>query len=159
MIPHSAGTVDVLSRVEAAASGLSRFYTGRPCKSGHFSERFVSNRQCVVCNALKARQRERLRSAREPSFRMYRNTLRRTGMALRGRASPTEALGCTHAELRDHITFRFGSGMSWDRYRQWEVDHIRPLSSARTLGELIALCHFSNLQPLWRTDNLRKGGA
>jgi hypothetical protein len=90
---------------------------------------------------------------------MYRNVLRRTGMALRGRASPAEAVGCAHPELRDHLAAQFRIGMHWGRYRQWEVDHIKPLSSARTLGELIALCHFSNLQPLWRSENLRKGGA
>jgi hypothetical protein len=90
---------------------------------------------------------------------MHRNTLRRTGMALRGRASPIETLGCDHPELRDYIAALFRVGMSWERYRQWEVDHIEPLSSARTLSELIALCHFSNLQPLWRGENLRKGGA
>ncbi|MGY3694010.1 hypothetical protein ACVIGA_004090 [Bradyrhizobium sp. USDA 3240] len=80
-------------------------------------------------------------------------------MALSGRASPTSAVGCDHPELRDHIAGQFRTGMSWEKYRQWEVDHVRPLSSARTLSELIALCHFSNLQPLWRSENLRKGGA
>lgn len=80
-------------------------------------------------------------------------------MALKGRASPVNAVGCDHPELRDHIASQFRTGMYWESYRQWEVDHIRPLSSARTLYELIALCHFSNLQPLWRNENLRKGGA
>lgn len=159
MILHSAGTSIVLSRTEAAASSRSRFYTGQPCKAGHFSDRFVSNRQCVSCNAIKARQREAVRGFKDPSFRMYRNTLRRTGMALRGRASPVTAVGCDHPELRGHIAGQFRTGMCWEKYRQWEVDHVRPLSSARTLSELIALCHFSNLQPLWRSENLRKGGA
>lgn len=148
-----------MTRAEAAVCGLSRFYTGEPCKSGHRTERFVSNRQCVACNALAARQRERLRAFRDPSFRMYRNTLRRTGMALRGRASPAHTLGCDHPVLRDHIASQFRTGMSWDGYRQWEVDHVRPLSAARKLSELIELCHYSNLQPLWRSENLRKGGA
>jgi hypothetical protein len=156
---QNAGTFMVLSRSEAAESGLSRFYTGTPCREGHRSERYVSNRQCVACNAAKARHREQLRCVRDPSFRMYRNVLRRTGMALRGRASPANAVGCDHAELRDHIAARFRTGMCWERYRQWEVDHVRPLSSARTLSELIVLCRYSNLQPLWRSENLRKGGA
>jgi hypothetical protein len=139
--------------------GLSRFYTGEPCKQGHSVERYTSNRQCITCNAVRARQRERLRGFREPSFRMYRSALRRTGMALRGHASPAGAVGCDHPALRDHIAAQFRAGMCWERYRQWEVDHIKPLSSARTLSELIALCHYSNLQPLWRSENLRKGGA
>lgn len=159
MMLQSVSTFRVLSRIEAADSGLFRFYTGTPCREGHRSERYVSNRQCVACNAAKARQRDQLRGVRDPSFRMYRSTLRRAGMALRGRASPANAVGCGHPELRDHIARQFRTGMCWDRYRQWEVDHVRPLSSARTLSELVSLCHYSNLQPLWRSENLRKGGA
>lgn len=30
----------------------------------------------------------------------------------------------------------------------WDLDHIIPLSSVNTESELIALCHFSNIQPL-----------
>lgn len=90
---------------------------------------------------------------------MYRNVLRRTGMALKGRASPVEALACDHQELRNYMAARLREGMTWERYRQWEVDHIRPLSAAGSLTELIKLCHFRNLQPLWRSENLRKGGA
>ena len=91
---QNAGTLVVLSRVEAAECGLSCFYTGEPCKEGHRAKRYVGNRQCVACNTAKARQREALRGARDPSYRMYRNTLRRTGMALRGRASPSISVGC-----------------------------------------------------------------
>lgn len=156
---HSTSTPIVLSRTEAALSGLSRFYTGAVCKGGHRAERYVSNRQCVSCNARSARQREHARGHREPSFRMYRNTLRRTGMALRGLVSPALAVGCDHPELRDHIASQFRPGMTWERYRQWEVDHIDPLALARCMDDLIQRCHYTNLQPLWRRDNRMKGGA
>jgi hypothetical protein len=63
------------------------------------------------------------------------------------------------AKVGAPVAAQFRAGMRWELYRQWEVDHIMPLSSARTPIELIALCHYSNLQPLWRSDNLRKGGA
>lgn len=156
---HSVSTPAVLGRKEAAASGLSRFYTGQSCREGHRAERFVGNRQCVVCNAQQARNRELQRGSRDPSFRMYRNTLRRTGMALGGRASPSYTLGCNHSKLRDHIAAQFRVGMSWDSYRQWEVDHIIPLALARDLDHLIQLCYYTNLQPLWRRENRIKGGA
>ncbi len=159
MLLHNAGTAIVLSKNGAAMSGLSRFYTGKTCRQGHLAERYVSNGQCVICNAQKARRRERLRGLQDPSFRMFRNTLRRTGMALRGRASPVEALSCNHAELREHIAAKFRRGMTWSRYRQWEVDHIEPLSSAQSEEQLLELCHYTNLQPLWRRENRIKGGA
>jgi hypothetical protein len=49
--------------------------------------------------------------------------------------------------------------MSWDNYGYygWHIDHIIPLSSAKTKEEIYKLCHFKNLQPLWWTDNLSKG--
>lgn len=159
MVLQSAGTPIVLSRIEAAASGLSRFCTGELCRKGHRAERYVSNRQCVVCNAEKARERELLRGCQDPSFRMYRNTLRRTGMALRGRASPVAAVGCSHPKLSDHIARQFRPGMSWGKYRQWEVDHIVPLGAAASLEDLIQLCHYTNLQPLWKRENRAKGAA
>ena len=51
--------VQPISRAEAAQCGLSRFYTGKSCRAGHVAERYVGNRQCVVCNAEKTRLRER----------------------------------------------------------------------------------------------------
>jgi hypothetical protein len=156
---QNAGTYNVLSRAEAAASGLSRFYTGRECRSGHAAERFVSNRQCVACNAVYTRQRERLRSFADPTYRVFRNVLRRTGQALRGKASPSHGLGCDRECLTRHIERQFRVGMSWHCYRQWEVDHVIPLSAAASLDRLLDLCHYSNLQPLWRRENQMKGGA
>ena len=38
-----------------------------------------------------------------------------------------------------------------------EADHIKPLSLATTEDEVIRLCHYKNLQPLWKIDNLKKG--
>lgn len=148
-----------VSRVEAAQRGLLRFYTGRPCKAGHVAERYVGNKHCVVCNGEKARLRERLRAEADPSYRMYRSVLRRSQQALLGRYKPALALGCGHAILRDHLWRQFTEGMAWERYGQWEVDHIQPLSAARSLPEAVRLCHFSNLQPLWKRENQLKGGA
>lgn len=38
-----------ISMTAARAVGLIRYFTGKPCKNGHVSERFVGNRQCVEC--------------------------------------------------------------------------------------------------------------
>jgi len=68
-------------------------------------------------------------------------------------------LGCSIIEAKKHIELKFKVGMSWDNYnfRVWHIDHIIPLSSAKSEEELKKLCHYTNLQPLWALENLIKG--
>lgn len=46
--------------------------------------------------------------------------------------------------------------MTWDNYGEWQLDHIAPLSTAKTIEDVEMLCHYTNLQPLWAKDNLDK---
>jgi hypothetical protein len=39
----------IISRQAAADSGKNRFFTGKPCRKGHTSERYVTNGCCVAC--------------------------------------------------------------------------------------------------------------
>ena len=39
----------------------------------------------------------------------------------------------------------------------WHIDHKIPISSPKTEEEIYKLNHYTNLQPLWRDDNLIKG--
>ncbi|MCR4319756.1 MAG: hypothetical protein NUV74_05395 [Candidatus Brocadiaceae bacterium] len=39
----------LISRDEAKAAGLKRYFTGGPCKHGHVAERYVSSRACAEC--------------------------------------------------------------------------------------------------------------
>jgi hypothetical protein len=72
------------------------------------------------------------------------------------RGSIFKYLGCDIHTLRTHLEIQFKDNMSWDNYGEWHVDHIIPLSSAKNEEELIKLCHYTNLQPLWAIDNLKK---
>jgi len=68
-------------------------------------------------------------------------------------------IGCSPNFLKNYIEKQFTDGMSWENYGLygWHVDHIIPLSSAKTEEEVYELCHYTNLQPLWAEDNLKKG--
>lgn len=67
-------------------------------------------------------------------------------------------LGADYKTVMQYIDFKFTFGMSWDKVgKEIHIDHIIPLSSAKTKKQLIRLCHYTNLQPLWAKDNLRKG--
>jgi hypothetical protein len=47
--------------------------------------------------------------------------------------------------------------MNWSNRNLWHIDHIIPLASAKTEEEMIKLCHYTNLQPLWAIENMSKG--
>jgi len=69
-----------------------------------------------------------------------------------------EIIGCTPTFLKEYLESKFIEGMSWENHglRGWHIDHIVPLSSAKTEDEIYKLCHYTNLQPLWAKDNLKK---
>ncbi len=65
-------------------------------------------------------------------------------------------IGCSQEDLVAHIESQFEDGMSWENYGQWHVDHIVPFAVAESEEDVARLCHYTNLQPLWAVDNLRK---
>jgi hypothetical protein len=66
-------------------------------------------------------------------------------------------LGCTIIEFIEYIQSKFTEGMNIENHGKWHLDHIIPLASATTEEEVIRLNHYTNFQPLWAEDNLRKG--
>ena len=68
-----------------------------------------------------------------------------------------DIIGCSPIELKSHIESKFVDGMCWENHGEWHIDHIVPLSTGKTLEEVYKLNHYSNLQPLWKIDNLKKG--
>lgn len=76
------------------------------------------------------------------------------------KGSSLELLGCTIDFFKKYISSKFQVGMSWDNYGVygWHVDHIIPCSSFNLLDESQQkkCFHYTNLQPLWAADNLRK---
>lgn len=66
-------------------------------------------------------------------------------------------LGCSLDQLIEHLENLFVPGMTWENHGDWHIDHIMPLSSAKSPQNLYDLCHYKNLQPLWKIDNISKG--
>ena len=40
---------EIISRAEAIAIGYKRYFTGKPCKHGHVSERYTNSKHCIEC--------------------------------------------------------------------------------------------------------------
>jgi len=102
------------------------------------------------------------RKKNDPVFRLVTNMRSRiwkyTGLMSITKTNKTfDIVGCTPEFLKEHLEKQFIDGMTWENQGVWHIDHMIPLSSAKTEEELYKLCHYSNLQPLWAEDNLRKG--
>lgn len=107
------------------------------------------------------REYERNKRKTDVIFCLYRNTKSSIGTSLkRGgytkKSRTYEILGCSYKDFKTYIELKFESWMTWDNkglYNGqlnygWDLDHIIPLSSAKTEEDLIKLFHYSNVQPL-----------
>ena len=65
-------------------------------------------------------------------------------------------LGCSYDVFKDYLENKFTIGMTWENQGKWHLDHIYPVSLAKDEEELIKLNHYTNFQPLWAIDNIRK---
>lgn len=108
------------------------------------------------------REYERNRRASDPLYRVKRNlrvslyqAVKRTKSSYR---PMKQKLGIDISGLKSYLESKFQSGMSWDNYGQWHIDHIKPLCSfnLKNKSEYLAATHYTNLQPLWAKDNQRK---
>jgi hypothetical protein len=89
-----------------------------------------------------------------------RNRLRQALKGISKSKSTMELLGVPHMDfLKTWIECKFKEGMTWENRHLWHIDHIKPCSSFDlTKPEEQAKCfHYTNLQPLWASENLSKG--
>ncbi len=72
-------------------------------------------------------------------------------------------VGCSKEELIKHLESQFKDGMSWENWslNGWHIDHIRPCSSfdLSDPAQVKECFHYSNLQPLWAIENLKKSDS
>jgi hypothetical protein len=85
---------------------------------------------------------------------VLKSQLRRFGKKKEGRT--IDLLGYSAEMLKLHIQSLFTEGMSWENHGEWEIDHIKPVSSFDKDTPSSVVNALSNLQPLWRTENRTK---
>lgn len=115
------------------------------------------------------REYERKRTEIDPLYKLT-NRVRKTiskaliNKKIKKNSRSQVILGCTFEEFKRHIESNFEPWMNWDNYgnpkdgvyeinKTWDIDHIIPLSSAKTEDDIIRLNHYSNLQPLCSYQN------
>lgn len=69
-----------------------------------------------------------------------------------------DILGCTIFKLREHLLSKCPEGVTIEDFGQfgYHIDHIVPISLAKTEDDVLRLNHYTNLQPLWWKDNILK---
>jgi hypothetical protein len=156
---------------ERSRASCRRHYQANPGKCMELNKKWVANNyernkelQSQYRQTHKKERRAWESTKRQHHFNSWLadSLRRRFNIALKKNCkvgSAVRDLGCSIDELKAYIQSKFLPGMTWDNrgLRGWHIDHIVPLSSAKTPQELIVLCHYSNLQPLWAYDNLSKG--
>lgn len=109
-------------------------------------------------NKDKTNKRVMLKYNTDILFKLSHNLRRRINQYLIKKNKRTlEIVGCSSLFLKEYLEKQFTEGMSWELMgKHIHIDHIIPLSSAITEEEVYKLCHYTNLQPLWAKDNLKK---
>ena len=119
----------------------------------------IARRRPKIREYVRAKYREDLNFRIAHSHRCRLNTALRKQAAVKEETS-MKLLGTSVDKARSFIEAQFQEGMTWDNWGHdgWHLDHIRPCASFDlTDPEQQRQCfHYTNLQPLWAEDNLRK---
>jgi len=157
------------------------------CNVSKSKSNYRNNRkQCKTCENKIRYQKNKLRRQNDPEFNSWwksydvdrkrkkenedpmtgfiqimrqcvRKSFKRNGYTKKSRAHII--LGTDWSVVKSHMESLFKEGMTWNNHGEWHIDHIIPISSGKTEDEVVKLCHYSNLQPLWAEENLLKSNT
>lgn len=129
----------------------------------HYKSKMSRCRTIATSDAARMRQKTYMqnRLASDNLFRLKHNIKALVFKACNNKnytkkSRTQKIIGCSYNDLSLHLESQFATGMGWNNTGQWHIDHRLPLAAAKTEDELIKLCHYTNLQPLWAEDNIRK---
>lgn len=100
----------------------------------------------------------------KPQEKTTENLRRRLRFFIKtGRGHMLNLIGCSKEFLVNYIENQWAEGMNWNNYGKkignWSIDHKIPCKSFdfKNIEEQKKCFHYSNLQPMWVSDNCRKG--
>jgi hypothetical protein len=110
----------------------------------------------------KTSERNKLRMLNDSKFKLSHNIRVLIRKSLQNQFTTKskktiEILGCSFDEFKIHLESQFDAKMNWENQgTYWHMDHIIPISSAETEEDVYRLNHYTNFQPLYWLDNLKK---
>ena len=143
---------------------MTDFFIGKICQKHPQlgGKRRVIGRCCPKCTSDYKRNRRKV----DVPFKLKRLTAARIRKAVRRgltkkSANTKDLLGCTFEYLKEYLAAKFQPGMSWENWSNstWHIDHIKPMTAFDLADpeQQRTCCHYTNLQPLWAAENIRKG--
>jgi hypothetical protein len=140
--------------VQVRKKRMERYYKNKDSEAKYMSEYRTKNRKELTQKDIQRRKTDPIHKLKHTMNSRLRMFLKSKNLSKKNKTF--SVIGCTPQELKEHLENKFILGMSWENQGQWHIDHIIPLSSAKTEDEIYKLCHYTNLQPLWAEDNLKK---
>lgn len=140
-------------------------------RSKNLNERRRKDKEYKRINRHKVCARYNYRYKNDPVFKLKENLRNRTKLAIKGHLSSgtiLEYLGCSIEELKQYLENQFynnpetGEEMTWQNHSLygWHIDHVIPWATVKDSNDneqIKKVCHYTNLQPLWAEENLKKG--
>lgn len=127
----------------------------------NYQRKYFANNKEKVLESQRKRRKERYET--EPLYKLKEQARRLVWLSFhrmqKAKRSHTESvIGCSLETLADYLskTFYENYGIEYDGTQDVHIDHIIPLSTAKTEEDVYKLCHYTNLQLLYATDNLKK---
>ena len=134
-------------------------------KASHIEQIKESRSRYKQENRQKCTDYERIKRQTDPVYRfrssficLIRGYLRKKNY--KGGKKTWEIVGCDFDAFLAHIQSQFEDGMTLENYGhgegEWNIDHIIPICTAKTDEDIERLNHYSNLRPMWASDNYKR---
>lgn len=126
---------------------------------------YYDNKEIINQKVKLKRQTDILTKIKHNISSLIRQSIKRKGLIKQTKT--ISILGCSYNEFREHLESKFEPWMTWNNYGLydgtpnygWDIDHVRPMNSAKTEDDVISLNHYTNLKPLCShiNRNIKKG--
>ena len=133
-------------------------------QKNHREKMRATQKKYYLANKSKIRIYKRERVNNNIQTRLAANLRCRLYLAIKNKqkvGSAVKDLGCTISDLKTYLEKRFKQGMNWYNHKEWHIDHIVPLSLFNLVNreQFLIANHYTNLQPMWKIDNIKKSNS